>query len=120
MALIFTGPAEAVVFGPQVDLSRHRNGDMVLTTAVRLDAPIAGSVQLGFGKDTVDIAPSLRNAKVGEWRTIRVRLACFDAGRTDTAAVETPFAVKSDVPLRLSMADIGLVPNDIEASCPTR
>ena len=120
MALIFTGPAEAVIFGPQVDLSRHRNGDMVLTTAVRLDAPVTGSIQLGFGKDKVDVAPLLRNAKVGEWRTIRVRLACFDAGRTDTAAVETPFAVKSDVPLRLSVADIGLVPNDIEASCPTR
>lgn len=120
MALTFTGQAEAVVFGPAVDLSRQRNGDMVLTTAVRLDAPIAGALQLGFGKDLVDIAPLLRDAKIGEWRTIRVRLACFEAERVGTTAVETPFVISSVSPLRITLADIGLVPNDAEASCPTR
>ena len=75
MALNFTGEAEAVIVGPAVDLSRQRNGDMVLTAAVRLDAPASGPIELGFGKDRINIHPLLQDAKVGEWRTIRVRLA---------------------------------------------
>jgi len=119
MALSFSGAAEAVIFGPAVDLSRQRNGDMVLTAGVRLESRVAGSLELGFGKDRIDIAPLLHDAKVGEWRTIRIRLACFDAEAAGLTAVETPFVLGSKTPLRLSLADIGLVPHDAEASCPS-
>lgn len=118
MALNFTGEAEAVIFGPAVDLSRQRNGDMVLTAAVRLDGPASGPIELGFGKDRINIQPLLQDAKVGEWRTIRVRLACFDATAIGVAAVETPFVLASKVALRLSLADIGLAPHDTAAACP--
>lgn len=120
MALSFTGSAEAVVFGPAVDLSRQRNGDMVLTAGVRLDGALQGPVALGFGRDRIDIAPLLQDARVGEWRTIRVRLACFDGEVAGFDAVETPFVIGSQTPLRISLADIGLVPHDAEATCPTR
>lgn len=118
MALNFTGEAEAVIVGPAVDLSRQRNGDMVLTAAVRLDAPASGPIELGFGKDRINIHPLLQDAKVGEWRTIRVRLACFDATAIGVTAVETPFVLASKVSLRLSLADIGLAPHDTAAACP--
>ena len=118
MALSFTGPAEAVIFGPAVDLSRQRNGDMVLTAEVRLESRVAGPVELGFGKDRIDIAPLLHDARIGEWRTIRIRLACFDGETAGLFAVETPFVLGSKTPLSISLADIGLVPHDAEATCP--
>ncbi|MBD3831745.1 MAG: exo 1,3/1,4-beta-D-glucan glucohydrolase [Brevundimonas sp.] len=120
MALSFTGPAEAVIFGPAVDLSRQRNGDMVLTAGVRLESRVAGPVELGFGKDRIDIAPLLHDTTIGEWRTIRIRLACFDAEAAGLAAVETPFVLGSKAPLRISLADIALVPHDAEATCPSK
>ena len=120
MALSFAGPAEAVIFGPPVDLSRQRNGDMVLTAAVRLDGAAQGPVELGFGKDRIDIAPLLQEARLGEWKTIRIRLACFDAEAAGLSAVETPFVLGTTTPLRISLADIGLVPHDAEATCPLR
>jgi beta-glucosidase len=120
MALSFAGPAEAVIFGPAVDLSRQRNGDMVLAAAVRLDGPAQGPVELGFGKDRIDIAPLLQEATLGEWKTIRIRLACFDAEAAGLSAVETPFVLGTTTPLRISLADIGLVPHDAEATCPSR
>lgn len=107
MALTFSGPAQAVIFGQPVDLSRQRNGDMVLAFSARLDAAPTGPVELGFGQDRIDIAPLLAQVRVGEWRQIRVRLACFDAARADVAAVETPFVVSSTPPLALSLADNG-------------
>lgn len=118
MTLSFSGEAEAVIFGPAVDLSRQRNGDMVLTSDVRLDGPLAGPVELGFGKDRVNIAPLLQGSKIGEWRTIRIRLACFNAEAVGLAAVETPFVIASKTALRISLADVGLVPHDAEATCP--
>lgn len=120
MALTFSGPAQAVIFGQPVDLSRQRNGDMVLAFSARLDAVPTGSVELGFGQDRIDIAPLLAQGRVGEWRQIRVRLACFDAARADVAAVETPFVLASTTPLALSLADIGLVSHDTEATCPVK
>ena len=120
MALSFSGQAEAVIFGPAVDLSRQRNGDMVLTAGVRLESQIAGPVELSFGKDRIDIAPLLQDAKIGEWRTIRIRLACFDAEAAGLTAVETPFILGSKAPLLISLSDIGLVPHDAEATCPVR
>ena len=120
MALAFSGPAQAVIFGQPVDLSRQRNGDMVLAFSVRLDAAPTGPVELGFGQDRIDIAPLLAEGRIGEWRQIRIRLACFDSGRAGVAAVETPFILASAAPLRLSLADIGLVSHDTEATCPVK
>ncbi|MNT68935.1 hypothetical protein D3C72_2072050 [compost metagenome] len=93
---------------------------MVLTAGVRLDDAVQGPVELGFGKDRVDIAPLLRDARIGEWRTIRIRLACFDGEAAGLSAVETPFVLGSKAALRISLADIGLVPHDTEATCLSR
>ena len=118
MALAFSGPAQAVVFGQPVDLSRQRNGDMALAFSVRLDAALAGPVELGFGQDRIDIAPLLVHGRVGEWRSIKVRLACFDAAQSSAGEVETPFILAAKTPLSISLADIGLTSRHTEAGCP--
>ncbi|QBX37696.1 glycoside hydrolase family 3 protein [Brevundimonas sp. S30B] len=117
MALSFSGPGEAVIFGPAVDLSRQRNGDMVLALSVRLDEAARGPIDLGFGAEHHDIAPLLADAAVGQWRHLRLRLACFDGDAAGVSAVETPFSLRSAEPLRISLADISLTSNDAPAVC---
>jgi beta-glucosidase len=117
MALTFAGAGEAAVFGPAVDLSRQRNGDMVLAFSVRLDEPPQGPIQLGFGSLRRDIAPLLAGAPIGQWRHLRLRLACFDGEAAGITAVETPFSIRSDRALRVSVADVGLASNDAGAVC---
>ncbi len=119
MALTFKGPAEALITGPPVDLSRQRNGEMVLAFSIRLDAPPSGPINLGFGQQKIDIASTLEGARPGVWRSFRIRLACFDSSQSDVTAVETPFSLQSADPLRVSLADIGLTSNEGGATCPT-
>ena len=118
MALTWGGAAEALIAGPPVDLSRQRNGDMVLSVSIRLDGPLAGPVELGFGRERMDIAPLLGDPALGQWREVRIRLACFGGADADVTAVDTPFALRSETPLRLSLADIRLGVNQAGASCP--
>jgi beta-glucosidase len=118
VALTYSGAAEAVIAGPPVDLSRQRNGDMALAFLIRLDAAPTGPIELGFGRQRVDIAPLLEGLRPGVWRPIQVRLSCFDGAETGMTAVETPFSLRSGAPLRVSLADIGLVSSTVEARCP--
>ena len=72
---------------------------------------------------------------IGEGQTLRAY--AFDTYRTpekdapapnraatfqvrDVAAVEAPFVLASTTPLALSLADIGLVSHDTEATCPVK
>ena len=117
MALKFTGPAEALVTGPPVDLSRQRNGDMVLAFSIRVDAAPSGPIEVGFGRQRVDIGSVLDGAVPGTWQAVRLRLACFDGERSNVAAVDTPFALTSTSPAQVSLADIRLTSNDSSSSC---
>jgi beta-glucosidase len=118
MALVFEGPAEAVIMGPAVDLSRQRNGDMALSFSIRLDAAPSGPINLGFGQQKIDIAGALDGARPGEWTSMRVRLACFAPDASDAVVVEAPFSLESAHPLRISLAEIGLASNEGGAPCP--
>lgn len=117
MALTFTDASETLIFGPPVDLSRQRNGDMVLSFSVRLDAAPLGPIELGFGRQRQDIAPMLADAKPGVWREVKVRLSCFDAGQAGVSAVDVPFSIRSGGPLQISIAEVGLTSNDGISGC---
>lgn len=118
-ALAFSGPAEALITGPAVDLSRQSNGDMVLGFQLRPDAPLTGPLELGFAGRRLDIAPLLAGSPPGEWRNLRVPLSCFGSA-ADAAAVDTPFALRSRGALRVSVAEVGLLSRTAEAACPPR
>lgn len=117
-ALTYSGPAEALITGPPVDLSRQRNGDMVLAFSIRPDGPLSGPLELGFGRQWIDIAPLLADARPGVWSVIRVPLTCFASASSGVTAIETPFALRSSAPQRLAVADIGLVSRTAQAECP--
>lgn len=116
LALTYAGASEALIMGPAVDLSRQRNGDMVLSFAIRLDDVVTGALDLGFGGQRLDMSTFITGAKVGEWRNVRVPLSCF-AGID--GPVDTPFALRSAAPARLSLADIRLSSRTPDARCPT-
>lgn len=117
MSLTFSGPAEALIMGPPVDLSRQRNGDMVLAFSIRLDGPLSGPLELGFGRARTDIAPLLGDARPGVWRSIRIPLACFDGEGSGVASLETPFLLRSTGSQRVSVAEIGLISNEGGLGC---
>lgn len=117
-ALAFSDRAEMRITGPTVDLSRQRNGDMVLGLSVRLDGPLSGPLELGFGRDWIDLAPLLADARPGVWTAIRIPLACFNPDRAGVTAVDTPFALRSSGAARISVEDIGLLSRTSDARCP--
>jgi beta-glucosidase len=117
-ALTYSGPAEALITGPAVDLSRQRNGDMVLAFSIRPDGPLSGPLELGFGRQRIDIAPLLTGARPGVWSVIQVPLACFASTQSGVAGIEVPFALRSDAPLKFAIADVGLASRTAEAECP--
>jgi beta-glucosidase len=118
MSLTFSGAAEALIMGPPVDLSRQRNGDMVLAFSIRLDAPLSGPLELGFGRQRTSIAPLLSDARPGVWRSVRIPLSCFDGAGSGVAALETPFSLRSTGAQRVSVAEIGLISNEGGLTCP--
>jgi beta-glucosidase len=116
--LTFSGPGEAVVAGPPVDLSRQANGDMALTLTWRLDRRPQGPVRLGVGRSTVGLDSVLAAAPLGEWRTLKVKLACFRKAGEDMTQVATPVSISSTGQLGLSLAELRLAPNQNDAVCP--
>ncbi|MDP3801818.1 exo 1,3/1,4-beta-D-glucan glucohydrolase [Brevundimonas sp.] len=110
--------ATAALSGPPVDLSRQSNGELTLSFRYRVDAAPSGPVSLAMGAGVVDIGEILRQAPIGDWRTLRIRLSCFRAAGTDVAAVDTPFALATDEAMTVSVSEIRLASHDNIAVCP--
>lgn len=117
-AFSWTGPGRAAFSGPAADLSRQANGDMTLLAAYRVDRRPAGEVRLGVGRASVPLGGILAAAPVGEWRTIKVRLACFRAAGDDLSAVASPAWIEAGAGLELSLGELRLAPNQNDGVCP--
>jgi beta-glucosidase len=117
MALTFAGAGEALIYGAPVDLSRQRNGDMVLAFSVRLDAEPSGPMEIGFGRQRADIEPMVSGSAAGTWQSVKLRLSCFQGDRAGVTAVEAPFSLRSTGTLKVSLSDIRLISNDGNSSC---
>jgi beta-glucosidase len=117
-AFVWSGPATAAVIGPPVDLSRQANGDMALLVQYRVDRRPAAPVRFGVGKGGISIEDALNSAPVGEWRTVKLKLACFRRDGEDLTAVEWPTNIHTTGPFGLSIAELRLVPNQNDAVCP--
>ena len=118
--LDFAGGQEAIVAvnGPPVDLSRQSNGELTLSFRYRVEAAPSGDVSLAMGQGVVDIGGILREALVGDWRMLRIRLSCFRAAGADVAAVDTPFVLTTEAAMSVSVSEIQLASHDNIAVCP--
>ncbi len=121
-ALVFKGAGEAAVTGDPVDISRQQLGKMTIGITYRLDAPLAGPVWFGMGKDLasehrIDVSRAL-TAPVGQWGTLKVTLDCFGAAGVDTHAIGVPLSISTDKPLSISYSTIKIMSDEGDGTCP--
>lgn len=120
-AIHWTAPGEMHLRGtPAVDLTRESNGNLALSVDLMRRTPLSGRVLLGVGSGTVDITSFVRDLPQGEWRTLRIRLRCFELAGSDMRSIDRPMRIISDAPLSLSFAEAKLVPATESLQCPAR
>ena len=124
-AFAWSGAGEAAVAinGPAADLQRQTNGDMAVSMRLRVDAPATAPVRMDLGCAgktcaSLDLTRLLAAQPSGEWRTLKVKLACFRELGADMTRITTPFALRTAGALKLSLADVALVANTGDAVCP--
>jgi len=84
------------------------------------DKPVA--MAIGCGEScgaTVDVTSTLSGAKIGEWRTAKIKLSCFMAKGANMTRVTAPFALMTSGRLSLTFTEIRLASNEGDAVCPT-
>ena len=120
VGLTFTGgEGHAVIAARPVDLTRQTNGEMALHVRYRVDAPPAGPVGLAVGAGRIDATSLFRDAPVGQWRSVKVRLSCFRDAGADVSAVDQPFSLSTDAAFAVTVEDIRLASNEGDAVCPS-
>jgi beta-glucosidase len=110
--------AHALIAASPVDLTRQANGEMAITFRYRVDSRPTGPVRLTLGAGSVDITPILRDAPLGEWRTLKVRLSCLRDAGAAIAAVDQPWGLQASGRLTVAVEDVRLGSNEGDAICP--
>lgn len=118
--LLTFGPGEgrAVIVASPVDLTRQTNGEMAISFRYRLDRRPEGTVRLTLGAGSVDLTALLKDAPLGEWRTLKVRLSCLREAGADVAAVDQPFGLNATGPVTIAFEAVRLASNEGDAVCP--
>ncbi|MDP3801891.1 MAG: exo 1,3/1,4-beta-D-glucan glucohydrolase [Brevundimonas sp.] len=120
LGLTFSGAqGQAVIAARPVDLTRQTNGEMALSFRYRVDSRAAGPVRLMIGAGALDVTTLFRDAPVGQWRTLKVRLSCFRDAGADVSAVDQPFSLSTDAAFAITVEDIRLASNEGDAICPS-
>ncbi|MEC9151078.1 MAG: glycoside hydrolase family 3 N-terminal domain-containing protein [Pseudomonadota bacterium] len=117
---------ELSTFDP-IDLSRETNGDMLLLTTVRRDAPIARTLSMAVSCDSTPCGEAVPVREfgalaLGEWQTVGVLLKCFRATGADMTRITAPFRIATDGAAEISIARVALgslSEADVIADCPT-
>jgi beta-glucosidase len=60
----------------------------------------------------------LSGSKIGEWRSAKIKLSCFQAAGAQMAHVSSPFGLSTSGPLTISLTEIQLASNEGDAFCP--
>ena len=117
---------ELSTFDP-INLSRETNGDMLLLTTVRRDAPIARTLSMAVSCDSAPCGEAVPVREfgalaLGEWQTVGVLLKCFRATGADMTRITAPFRIATDGAAEISIARVALgslSEADVIADCPT-
>lgn len=119
----WSGRGAIAIAGPQLDLSRQATGDMALLIRYRVDqapaAPVTLSMSCGDRCGAgVDVTALLGKAPLHEWRTLKVRLACFKTKGVLMDRVASPFRLETSAPFTFAFTDLRLDYNQGDAVCP--
>jgi beta-glucosidase len=117
------GEGALIVSGPSADLLRQTNGDMAVAVRFRVDRAPDAAVRLELQCDSkvcasLDVTALFKAAPVGEWRTVKVKLACFRESAADMTKVTAPLVLRTSGHFELSIADAALAANTGDAICP--
>lgn len=117
------GAGVLAVKGKPVDLSRQTTGDMAVMLRYRIDAaprkPVSLAIACGESCGAqVDVTSTFSGGKIGEWRTAKIKLSCFQAKGADMAHVSSPFALSTSGAFSLAFTEIRLASNEGDAVCP--
>ena len=121
------GRGTLAIHGPPVDLSRQTTGDMAVQLRYRIDQAPTKPVTMSIGCSddascggTVDISSLLKDAKPTQWRSVKVKLSCFQAAGARMDHVTAPFVIGTEGALALSVTEVVLASNEGDAVCPTK
>jgi beta-glucosidase len=121
----WSGQGEGVlsVLGQPVDLSRQTTGDMAVMLRYRVDMtpekPVTLAIACGESCGAgLDVTSTLSGAKIGEWRTAKIKLSCFMAKGAEMTHVSSPFALSTSGRFALAFTEIRLASNEGDAVCP--
>jgi beta-glucosidase len=120
LAFAGSNQASAAFAGPPTDFAFEANADMSLDVRYRVDAAPESPVLLAFGGAGLDITPMLAAAPPGQWRELKVRLACFRDAGANLSAVAEPFRLSSSGSLTISLASVRLTTDPAGAVCPVK
>ena len=123
--LVWTGKGQGSVAlaGASIDLSRQANGDVSLLIEYRVDQKPTAAVHLGEACGAgcgaaLDVAPLLSGTATGEWRSLKIKLACFGAAGADLSKITEPFVLSTAGQLGLSLRAARLSADPAGAVCP--
>jgi beta-glucosidase len=102
--------------GKAMDYRRETNADVQLQITYRVDQAPSGPVELGVGTGRVNATELFRT--VGQWRTVKIPLACFQAAGADMADVSTMFSATATGPLAFALSDLRLAADPAGSICP--
>lgn len=100
---------------PGVVLEGFLDDNAVVAYDLRIDGPRPADLQVAArcgencAIDWLDLAPLLDGLATGEWRTIRVDLACVAGGAGSSAPVESLGLMSTGTAARISLANVRLV-----------
>jgi beta-glucosidase len=122
---VWTGQGMLAIHGPPIDLSRQTTGDMAVMVRYRIDAAPSAPVTLSIGcaddatcAGTIDVTSAVKAAKPDEWRSVKIKLSCFQAAGAKMDHVTAPFVVSTSGPFSLSLTEVRLASNEGDAICP--
>ena len=117
--ITFSGdvPATAAISGDQADLTFQTNAEMSLLIDYRLDVKPTGPVTLAIGWGKLDVTPVHNASPVGEWKSLKIPLKCFQAAGTDVTKVNAPFELSTASKLTISLQGAKLSTDPAGATC---
>src|SRR6478752_7115935 len=121
----WTGQGTLAIHGPPVDLSRQTTGDMAVLVRYRIETPPAAPVKMSIGcaddascAGTLDVSNLIKDAKPNEWRSVKIKLSCFQAAGARMDHVTAPFAIGTTAPFGVTLTEVRLASNEGDAICP--
>ena len=121
----WTGQGMLAIHGPPVDLSRQTTGDMAVMLRYRIESGPTQPVSMSIGcaddascAGTLDVTPLMTQTAGAEWRSVKIKLSCFQAAGAKMNHVTAPFVISTKGALSLSVTEVRLASNEGDAICP--